>query len=172
MPLETSGGPAYLAAIFPPGNLAAGICGLRREIHRLLESPAPLPLPCAAPLAWFESDPGLEILQALAEKAPRVYDRYRIEGGFLFLAPSVPAPQTLRPDGFPLPAGDGFPLALLPDGDRSDSTISALPRPPRIAFRTFQAVLLRLSWGHPWFTALAWEPLAEARYPLRGAPAS
>jgi|GEM_PF-6954024 len=167
MPLEISPGSGYLAALFPPGNLAVRIRELRCEIARLPGNPAPPPLPCAAPLAWFESDPGLDALRGLAEKAPRVYDRYRTESGFLFLAPSEAAHQAGRPDGLPLPAGEGFPLARIPDGELAPSTLAALPPPPRIAFRTFQAVMLHLSWGRPWNTALAWEPTAAVRYPFR-----
>lgn len=95
------------------------------------------------------------------------FDRYRIKGGFLFLAPSEAAPQAGCPDGLPLPAGEGFPLAFFPDEVLPPSDLPALPPPPRIAFRTFQAVLLRLSWGRPWNTALAWEPTAAVRYPFR-----
>ena len=171
MPLKTSGGSAYLAALFPPGNLAARINELRREILLARGVSEPLPFPCAAPLAWFESRPPLEVLARLARDAPRVYDRLRTDGGSLFLAPSgepaaqPPAlPLLAEP---PLPAGRGFPLAWFSDAESARSAAAVLPPPPRLAFRTFEAVLLRVSWGDPWRTALVWETEAVLRYPLR-----
>lgn len=190
MPLETTPGAGFLAALFPPGNLAAEILELRRRILRSLDGVSALPFPAAVPLAWLPTSQDVRVLEALAAGAPRSYDRYRIEESILFLGPRDPdgpggkarfprvgdgpeaSPRDGGPGGPPLPAGAGFPLVILPPGTGDRMPGAGLPPPPRVAFRTFQAVLLRLAWGDPWFAALAWEPLASARYPCRREPRS
>lgn len=176
MALEISPGSGFLAALFPPGNLAAEINGLRRKILRTREGTASMPLPCAAALAWFGTPPESGDLEDLADGAPRLYDRYRVADGILYLGSDGEPEGTRFPasigSAVPVAAGAGFPLVRLSPELAAPPSAAGLPPPPRIAFRTFQAVLLRLAWGDPWFTALAWESLAAVRYPIRTASGS
>ncbi len=176
MALETSQGSGFLAALFPPGNLAAETIGLRREILLTRDGTASLPFPCAAALAWFGTRPESGILEDLAAGAPRLYDRYRVVDGILYLGSDDEPERTRFPDApgssVPISAGAGFPLVRLYPDLADPPSAAGLPPPLRIAFRTFQAVLLRLSWGDPWFTALSWESLAAVRYPIRTASGS
>ncbi len=177
MPLEISPAPGFLAVLVPPGNLAAEIVDLRRRILGARNGASALPFPAAAPLAWLPVPPDIRVLEALAAGAPRIYDRYRVEEGILFLGPGESAgPEDSDESGrdadgvngsIPLPAGSGFPLARLSPEGETAADPDGLPAPPRIAFRTFQAVLLRLSWGDPRLSAMTWEPMAAARYPFR-----
>lgn len=180
MALETSPGSGHLAALFPPGNVAAEIQALRRRILTVSDTFFLLPFPCAAPLAWFESFPEPGRLENLADKTALLYDRYRVVEGILFLGPENPSGSAGSggsergadgvPGPIPLPTGAGFPLARLSsDAVEPSHTPAKLPEPPRIAFRTFQAILLRLRWGKPWFSALSWEAVESVRFPIRRA---
>jgi len=172
MALETSPRPGFLAALFPPGNVAAEIVELRRTILRTREGASALPFPCAAALAWFETCPEPGAMESLAACAPRVHDRFRVADGILYLGPGVQAGPVriigTSGSAVPIAAGAGFPLVRLHPDPADPPFLEGLPPAPRIAFRTFQAVLLRLARGDPWFTALAWEALTAVRYPLRG----
>ena len=151
--------------------LFRSIAGLRRRILLSLRGTAALPFPCAAALAWFETSPEPGALEGLAAGAARIHDRYRVVDGILYLGPGVEAGPARIPgtsgSSVPIAAGAGFPLVRLHPDPADPPFPEGLPPAPRIAFRTFQAVLLRLTWGDPWFTALAWESLAAVRYPLR-----
>ncbi|NLJ45888.1 MAG: hypothetical protein GX430_04945 [Treponema sp.] len=172
MPLEILKDPEYLVALFPPGNVAAELQALKRPLLGRLDAAKPLPFPCAAGLAWFErppEDPGR--LEELAAGAPRLYDRYRILGGILYLGAedSGDGPPTLRGSPLLRPAAwAGFPLVRLPEASEGapDPTLG-LPPPPRVAFRTFLAFLLRIRRGNPWYSAQTWEAVQAVRYPLR-----
>lgn len=181
MPLRmTPSGSTLLAALLPPGNIAAILSEYRASLFRLLGSPAAFPFPCAAPLAWIPSPPPKGEMEALALSAPRAYDRLVFSAGFLLLAPSrpeadgsscdaaksVPTPTHLDPE-FPLPCGGGFPLAYFPDAAFRPPDLSALPPAPRLAFRTFQVAALRLRWAEPRNSGLVWETVSAIRYPVR-----
>lgn len=171
--LETTGlNGALLAVLFPPGNLAAEIAGLRRRLFFALGLPASLPFPCAAPLAWLSSESSEQDLAAISDRAARVYDGYVLESGYLFLAPagsretdSIQESEAVP--GFPLPCGRGFPLAYFPESDPGGELPSGLPPPPRLTFRTFQAAALEIRRAEPWTAGLAWQTRLVVRYPGR-----
>ena len=154
--------------------MPAEIAGLRRRLFLTLGLPASLPLPCAAPLAWLPYKSSVQDLAAISDRAPRVYDGYVMESGYLFLAPagyreteSTLAPEPAASPGFPLPCGRGFPLAYFPEGARDGELPAGLPPPPRLAFRTFQAAALEIRRAEPWTAGLAWETRLVVRYPGR-----
>lgn len=180
MPLRmTPSGSRLLAALVPPGNIAAVLSEYRAALFRLLGSPAAFPFPCAAPLAWISSPAPQGGMEALAVSAPRAYDHLEFSAGFLLLAPPPeagcsasafdgPAAAPARGDPeFSPPCGGGFPLAYFPDGASGPRDLSALPPAPRLAFRTFQVMALSVRWAKPRSSCLVWEAVGSIRYPVR-----
>jgi len=174
--LETMYGEGSLvAALVPPGNVAAEASEYRRTLFQALGSPAAFPFPCAAPIAPLGGLPSFGELAALAREAPRVYDRLAAFDGFVFLAPEPvlqpspkPAPPPPEASRTPhLPCGRGFPLAFFEDEGDARKARDGLPPPPRLAVRTFQASVFNVRWSRPWHHGLVWETLASLRYPIR-----
>jgi len=176
MPLQTMGdGGSLLAALIPPGNVAAEIAAFHRKLFHALGSPAAFPFPCAAPLATLSGMLDPKELSVIAEEAPKIYDRLVSAAGFIFLAPAAtcaaaPESASLSRDArsFPeLPCGLGFPLAFFANEEDARKALAGLPTPPHIAFHTFQAVILNIRWAEPRYLGLVWETLATLRYPIR-----
>ncbi len=178
MPLKTTAESCFLlAALLPPGSVAARLAAYRRELFRTVGSPAALAFPCFAPLSPLDRLPSGDELGKIAREAPRRYGRLTVFSSFVLLAPmESPAaassgaplsPPETPPGSCPVPFGLGFPLALFPDNQGAEKSLPEFPAPPRLSFRTFEAAAARVRLSDPRLSGLAWEILETLRYPVR-----